>query len=82
MDGYNINPPAQDNIRPTEVPKAPPLPSDIKHLKDQIRMLKEEKQLIGTVILHQVNRIIREAEYLDTEVKDKLISDIWKGREK
>ena len=58
-----------------------PLPSDIKHLKDHIRMLKEEKQLIGTVILHQVNRIIREAEYLNEETKGKLIGDIWKGRE-
>ena len=58
-----------------------PLPSDIKHLKDQIRNLKEEKQLIGTVILHQVTRVIREAEYLNEESKDKLISEIWKGRE-
>lgn len=57
------------------------LPSEIKHLKDQIRALQEEKKLVGTVILQQITRIVREAEYLSEESKDKLISDIWKGRD-
>lgn len=80
-DGYNVNPPAPENIRPIEPPKAPPLPSEVKELKDKIRQLQENQFMTGTVILHQITRVVREADFLGDEQKDKLINLIWHGRE-
>ena len=57
------------------------LPSEVKELKDKIRQLQEDQLMTGTVILHQITRVVREADFLDENQKDKLISLIWHGRE-
>ena len=79
-DGYNVNPPAPENIRPTEPPKAPPLPSEVKELKDKIRQLQENQFMTGTVILHQIARKVRACDFLDDEQKDELIKLFWRER--
>lgn len=58
------------------------LNSTEKELKDKIRRLEEEKLMVGTVILHQVCRRIREADFLDDESKEKLVSMFWEDRSK
>ena len=57
------------------------MPSEVRELKDKIRQLKEAQLMCGTVILHQITRVVREADFLDEHQKDKLISLIWHGRE-
>lgn len=56
------------------------LPSEIKELQNKIKELKAEKDMIGSVILMQVGRIIRESDFIDETSKDKLVEAIWKGR--
>lgn len=56
------------------------MPSELKELRSKIRELQEEKLMVGTVILHQVCRRIREADFLDDEQKEKLISMFWEDR--
>lgn len=56
-------------------------PSLEKELRSKIRELQEEKLMVGTVILHQITRVVREADFLDEESKEKLISLIWYGRD-
>lgn len=56
-------------------------PSLEKELRSKIRELQEEKKMTGTVILHQITRKIREADFLDDEQKDKLIKLFWQDRE-
>lgn len=53
------------------------MPSEIKELQAKIKELKNEKEMIGTIILMEVNRIIRRSEFLLNEQKDRLISNIW-----
>ena len=56
------------------------LPSEIRELHERIKQLNIEKELIGTVILHQITRDVRQADFLSEEQKDKLISLFWEGR--
>ena len=56
------------------------LPSEIKELKNKIRELKEQKYEIGSVILHEVTRIINTADYLSEEQKTHLLNEIWYKR--
>lgn len=58
------------------------LPSEVKELKDKIRQLQEDQFMTGTVILHQVARKIREADFLDDDQKEKLIKLFWQDRSK
>ena len=55
-------------------------PSLEKELRSKIRELQEEKLMVGTVILHQVCRRIREADFIDDESKEKLVSLFWQDR--
>ena len=56
-------------------------PSLEKELRNKIRELQEAQLMCGTVILHQITRVVRESDFLDEEQKDKLINLIWHGRE-
>lgn len=52
-----------------------------KEYKDKISQLKQEKELIGAMILQQCTRIINTAEFLSVEQRDKLVNLIWSGRD-
>lgn len=56
-------------------------PSLEKELRSKIRELEESRKMIGTVILHQIDRKVRECNFLDEEQKDKLISLFWQDKE-
>lgn len=56
------------------------LPSEIKELKNKVRELEEDHYMIGTIVLHEVTRIVNMAEYLSEEQKVQLLSEIWKNR--
>lgn len=79
-DGYNVNPPVPENIRPVEPPKAPPLPSTERELRNRIRELQEAQFMTGTVIFHGVTRKIRECDFLTEEQQEKLVSLFWQDR--
>ena len=56
------------------------MPSEIKELRNKIKELQTEKEMIGTVILHQITRDVRQADFLSEEQKDKLVNLLWEGR--
>ena len=56
------------------------MPSEIKELGNKIKELQAEKEMIGTVILHQITRDVRQADFLSEEQKDKLVKLLWEGR--
>lgn len=51
-----------------------------KEYKDKISQLKQEKEIIGTMVLHQCTRIINTADFITPEQRDKLVKMIWEGR--
>ena len=56
------------------------MPSEVKELRNKIKELQSEKEMIGTVLLHQLTRDVRQADFLSEGQKDKLISLLWEGR--
>ena len=56
------------------------MPSEVKELRNKIKELQTEKEMIGTVILHQITRDVRQADFLSEEQKDKLVNLLWEGR--
>ena len=56
------------------------MPSEIKELRNKIKELQSEKEMIGNVILHQITRDVRQADFLSEEQKDKLVKLLWEGR--
>lgn len=51
-----------------------------KEYKDKISQLKQEKEIIGTMILHQCTRILNTADFITPEQRDKLVKMLWEGR--
>lgn len=56
------------------------MPSEVKELRNKIKELQTEKEMIGTVILHQITRDVRQADFLSEEQKDRLVNLLWEGR--
>ena len=56
------------------------MPSLERELRNKIKELQTEKEMIGTVILHQLTRDVRQADFLSEEQKDKLVNLLWEGR--
>lgn len=56
------------------------MPSLERELRNKIKELQTEKEMIGTVILHQLTRDVRQADFLSEEQKDRLVNLLWEGR--
>jgi len=56
----------------------PLLNSERKEFQNKLREMKEQLQLVETTVLHRINRIVNEADYLTTEQKTELLNQIWR----
>lgn len=50
-----------------------------RELLDNIRQLREDMEVVSTVTLQRVTRIINTADYLSPEQRDTLLKSIHKG---
>lgn len=66
--------------RASTAPELPMMNSERRELLNKIRELEEDHYMIGTIVLHEVTRIVNVAEYLSEEQKVQLLSEIWKNR--
>lgn len=56
----------------------PLLNSEKAEFLRKIRQLQEDTELTQTATLQKVTRIINEADYIDEEIKTKILKEIWK----
>lgn len=89
-DGYNVNPPVPENIRPVEPPKAPPtteyvgkrdlplLPSERRELNEKIKQERQKFELAYSQACSKFTSIINTDESLTLEQKTNILEKLWK----
>jgi len=54
--------------------------SEIKELKDKVKQLQAEKEMIGATILFEVTRVLNTSDIITEQQRDVLVAEVWKGR--